>query len=273
MLLKASSLNGLTLAARDGEIGSVSDLLFEDDTWRVRWLVVETGHWLSRHSVLLPASHVGTLSSGASAVPVDVSMSQVENSPGAGTDLPVSRQLESEMYNHFGWPPYWTGASASYLPPMGAAGVAYPFAGALPGTADPASTPAAQTEGASSRSGDPHLRSASEVTGYYVYATDGDLGHVDDLLIDGQDWVLRYLIVDTGRWWPGRKVLVARDWISGIVWTDEAVRVARTREQIRNAPEYDPDRPVDSAYEAELHSYHGTPMPSAAAAAASRSSS
>ena len=61
MLTNASLIKGCTVAASDGHIGSVSDFLFDDSTWLVRWLVVDTGNWLSGRKVLLPPSVLGRL--------------------------------------------------------------------------------------------------------------------------------------------------------------------------------------------------------------------
>ena len=60
---------------------------------------------------------------------------------------------------------------------------------------------------------DPHLRSSRAVTGYHIQATDGDLGHVEDFIVDDHSWTIRYMVLDTTNWWPGKKVLVAPDWI------------------------------------------------------------
>ena len=238
MLLRASRLDGLSIQARDGQIGSVSDVWFEDDTWRVRWLVVDTGSWLTGREVLLPTSHLGPLDVGASAVPVDLTKRDVEESPGSGTDLPVSRQMETSIYSHYGWAPYWpVGAAGAYVPPL-AFTAPPPVSPEFPGRTD-----------AERDAGDPHLRSASEVIGYYIQGRDDEMGHLYELLLDGHDWVVRYLIVDTGNWWPGKKVLLAPDWIEGIVWAEHIVRVGRTRQQIKEAPDYDPSRWIESNHE------------------------
>jgi hypothetical protein len=106
---------------------------------------------------------------------------------------------------------------------------------------------------------DPHLRSSREVTGYHIQATDGDIGHVEDLLVDDQSWKIRYMIVDTTNWWPGKKVLVAPDWISEVNWAESKVHVQLGREKIRTSPEYDPSRPVERSYEARLYGHYARP--------------
>ena len=102
---------------------------------------------------------------------------------------------------------------------------------------------------------DPHLRSARDVTGYYIEATDGDLGHVEDFLVEDATWAIRYMIVDTRNWWPGRKVLVSPAWISGVSWTDSKVRVDLSRAQIESAPQYDPSQPLAREHEERLYEH------------------
>jgi uncharacterized protein YrrD len=249
MLFRASSLKKLSINARDGEIGSVSDLLFEDDTWRVRWLVVNTGSWLFGRKVLLPASHVGPSGPGATSITVDLTREQVENSPGSGVDLPVSRQMETSIYASYGWAPYWSSPGMAYVP-----ATAYPVLPAAPSAvtagapalgAVPVESGMDRASAGEQQSGDPHLRSAAEVAGYYVRASDADIGHVEDLLVDGSDWLIRYFIVDTKNWWPGKMVLVATDRVDGIYWTDQIVHTSQTREEVKRAPEYNPAQPVD----------------------------
>ncbi|WP_230530890.1 PRC-barrel domain-containing protein [Microvirga roseola] len=262
MLLKASTITGCSIDATDGEIGTISDLLFDDATWAVRWLVVDTGGWLSGRRVLLPSSHLGEARAGMTAIPVNLTRDQVKDSPDIDTNQPVSRQMEQTVYDYYGWAPYWPAAGA-YIPPMGfaGAGLAYPLPGAyspsrsVPGVGDQTSADADRHQ----PTGDPHLRSIGEVTGYYIQGTDGDIGHVDDFEVDAQDWAIRYMVVDTGNWWSGKKVLIAPNWIRDIDWSGQSVTLGQTREEIRNAPEYDPDRPIDRDYESRLHRHYGAP--------------
>jgi hypothetical protein len=105
--------------------------------------------------------------------------------------------------------------------------------------------------------GDPNLRSATEVEGYHVAARDGDIGHIDDLLFDDSDWTLRFLVVDTKNWWPGKKVLVAPAWTRGIDWSDEKLHVAAERETIKQAPEYESGMAIDEALERRIFQHYG----------------
>ncbi|MFC1458556.1 PRC-barrel domain-containing protein [Microvirga arabica] len=252
MLLRISSLRGLPIQARDGTIGSSSDVLFEDDTWQARWLVVDTGSWLMGRKVLLPVSHTTALGAGDESIAVDLTKQQVEDSPGSGVDLPVSRQMETLVYEAYRWAPYWSPPGMPFV-----STAAYPVLPAAPipaagGAPVLSATPAAAqgsmpTVDENEKRGDPHLRSADEVAGYYIHARDGDIGHVEDMLVEGSDWTIGYFIVDTKNWWPGKMVLVHPDWIEAVSWEQRLVHLSRSRDEVKMAPEYDPSQPIDSS--------------------------
>ena len=92
-----------------------------------------------------------------------------------------------------------------------------------------------------------------------IESTDGDIGHVEGFLVDEQSWAIRYMIVDTSNWWAGKRVLVAPAWIEQVDWEQSKVHVTITRAQVEASPEYDPDRPVERAYETQLHGHYGQP--------------
>jgi len=107
MLQKASAVKGYAIAASDGLLGTVSDFLFDDASWLVRWLVVDTGNWLPGRKVLLPTSVLGHADAKERIFRVKLTMQQVKDSPEISTDRPVSRQSETHIYNYYGWSPYW----------------------------------------------------------------------------------------------------------------------------------------------------------------------
>src|SRR5271169_4173869 len=107
MLWHASAINGYAIEASDGDIGTVSDFLFDDASWLIRWLVVDTGNWLSGRKVLLPSSVLGHIDRAGQKFSVRLTMEQVKDSPDIDTDRPVSRQMETNIYDYYGWSPYW----------------------------------------------------------------------------------------------------------------------------------------------------------------------
>jgi sporulation protein YlmC with PRC-barrel domain len=258
MLWRCSELDGYEIAATDGTIGQVDDLLFEEARWTVRWLVADTGSWLSGRRVLLPPSALGHPDHRARRFPVNLTRRQVEESPPLTSDLPVSRQFETALYQYYGWSPYWDGdltPPLSYL--AGGVGGGYLFP---PGLHAPERAPAeaaGDKPGMGEPAGDPMLRSVGDTTGHAISARDGDIGHVEDFLVDEEGWRIRYLVVDTRNWLPGRKVLVSPHWIRDIDWPEKRVHVDLTREAVKESPAYDPARPVERLYEEDLHRHYG----------------
>lgn len=240
------SLRGYTIVASDGEIGKIHEFLFDDHDWVLRYLVVDTGTWLPGRKVLLWPGVLGRPEWSAQALPVALTKSQVEDSPPIRVDEPVSRQKESDLHTYYGWPPYWR-----QRPPM---------SGPESGATD-AALAAAKAEMAAMEAGspDPHLRSSREVIGYHIEARDGEIGHVEDLIVNDDDWLIQYLVVDTRNWLPGRKVLVSPTWAEEISWLERKVRVDLSKDTIENSPEFDPTEPVNRSYEERLYDYYGRP--------------
>jgi hypothetical protein len=180
----AAAINGYVIEASDGRLGTVSDLLFEDVSWGIRWLVVDTGHWLSGRKVLLPLSALGQSNTALRHFPVKLTMQQVKDSPDVDTDQPVSRQIESRVYDHYGWDPYWGGGSFPINDP-----VAMLFAASL-NIWGPKPRALGNVD-AHPEQGDPHLRGVALLVGYHIHATDGEIGHVVDFLVDDAGWSIR----------------------------------------------------------------------------------
>jgi hypothetical protein len=249
MLRGANHTTGFRIRAVDGEIGKAADWYFDDRTWAVRYLVVDTGNWLPGQLVLLAPAAVAAIDDDKKAVEVGLTREQIEGSPPAQTDQPVSRQYEMELQRHYGWPAYWAPAGGLGGPaPVDALGPAL-----VP--SDTAGLEPADTAGESR--GDPHLRSAAEVSGYSIDATDGSIGDVQDLIVDDEDWRISYVLVDTKPWWPGGHVLVDTGKVRSVSWTDRAVFVNLTREQVRHSPPpYDESHPMNRELQRKLYESH-----------------
>lgn len=241
-------LRGFAVGATDGDIGQVEECYFDDASFTVRHLVVDTGGWLGGRKVLISPMALRAIDWDGKRINAALTKAQVEKSPAIDTDRPVSRQHEVEYYSYYGYPYYWAGP---YL--WGA----YPYP--LPLSDRATSLEKERHWDWAGDGGDPHLRSSAEVTGYHIAAMDGDIGHVEDFLVDDATWTIRYMIVDTRNWWPGKKVVVSPEWIERVDWSDAKVHVGVTREQIKKSPEYDPSGPVERDYETRLHDHYGRP--------------
>jgi len=250
MLWDASAVNGYSIEGSDGRLGTVSDLFFEDVGWVVRWLVVDTGNWLPGRKVLLPRSALGHPDRVLHHFPINLTMQQIKDSPNVDTDLPVSRQIEAQVHDYFGWDPYWSGGSRATGTATATPFVAPPY-GPHSTTHDLADVDAQTNDG------DPHLRSMAAITGCHIHASDGEIGHVDDFLVDDAGWNIRYIKVDTRNWWPGQQVLISPLSVTKIDWVGKLVYININRQRIKDAPPYDPSITVDGAYEEQFLTYYG----------------
>lgn len=238
MLRNANHLQGCELRATDGIIGSIKDFYFDDQSWAVRYIVVETGTWLAEQRVLITPHAVGRLDRTEHYLNVNLSKKQIEQSPSIDLHKPVSRQYEEEYYRYYGWPEYWEGG--------GVWGISDVPAWGLP------SMPLASRLGVPGiRSGedyDPHLRSTTAVDGYHIHAQDGQIGHVTDFLVDDHSWIIRDLVVKTGPWLFGKHVQVPTILVDRVDYSEATVFVNTTIEGIRHSPEY----PMEEAVAEEI---------------------
>jgi sporulation protein YlmC with PRC-barrel domain len=245
------SLMGFTIGATDGEIGKVKDFYFDDVTWTIRYLVVETGSWLSNRKVLISPEALLQCDWTNETFPVNLTKEQIKKSPDIDTDQPVSRQQEMELYSHYSWTNYW--GSSIWAGGMGTTGMMMPMSSVPMEEAVKNS----QTSSGDKAHGDPHLRSVKNVEGYAIHALDDTIGDVEDFLVDDTNWTIQYIVVDTGNWLPGKKVTISPDWIKEINWAASEVTVNASVEQVKNSPEYDASKQVSTAYEASLKNYYG----------------
>ena len=239
MLLSFEAMRRAALEGTDGIVGHVKDLYFDGSLWQVRYLVVDTGHWLPGKRVLLSPSVIRQPEWQHDKVHVELTKEQVRAAPDIDEHQPVSRQHEIELMQHYGWHPYWAIGLDAAPPVM------------LP----PAPVPLEATEIEPEHPEDADLRSAREVVGYHVHATDGDVGYVENYLIDGGDWNIRYLVASTRHWLPGREFLLAASWIASISWDRREVSVPFTREHLEHSPPYEKNRPLLREYEEQLHAH------------------
>lgn len=235
MLWTTEELEGLTLCARDGEIGRVRDVLFDDRHWVVRHLVVHTGGWLSGREVLVSPHAVQRLDREGGRVELQLTREQIENAPSIDTDQPFSRQQETLIYDYYGYPYYWAGAGL-----WGGFALPMPMLANPPGVAsEPVADEVRARDDARRESGDPHLRSAGEVSGYALNATDGTIGRIDDFLFDGRSWQIEHVLVDSKPWWPGGQVVLPRRVLGEIDWARHEAEVRVSRQAVKEAPPWE----------------------------------
>lgn len=251
MLVAGSTLKDYAIHAADGPIGTVKDVVFDDSVWRVRWVAVDAGGWLFGRQVLVHASALGQPDHDGRSVPVTMTKAQVQASPGIMQDQPVTMQMESRLYDYYGCGPY----QSSDILGLGIAGSVMP---PLPrfGGSDVSETRWIEP----GFSGDPHLRSLEALRGYHIHASDGFIGHLEDLLLDEAGWAVRYLIVDTRDWWFGSHVLISPHAVREIDWSGRQVRLNVSRSKVKASPPWPSARVVESGYQRKLHEHYDWPV-------------
>ncbi|HEX2866787.1 MAG TPA: PRC-barrel domain-containing protein [Ignavibacteriales bacterium] len=259
MLRSVKALEGYKIHALDGEIGEVNDFFFDDVSFNVRYLVVDTGTWLQKRLVLISPHSLGKPDWKEKRFPVNLTKEKIKNSPSVDMDRPVSRQQETDLSDYYGWPYYWTGLGAGFpgaIPPVPPVNYNIPDQDVAPGEVGRSASEAPKREG------DPHLRSARDVIDYKIQADDDKIGNVEDFILEDDLWSIRYMAVDTGKWLlPGKKVLIALPWIEAIDWSESAVFVSLTAKEVEQSPEYHPDRIINKEFETELFNYYKRPVP------------
>jgi hypothetical protein len=241
MLVNETYLKGLVIRATDGELGTVDEIYFDDESWAIRYLTVDTGGWLGGRKVLISPLAIVQAHWPARRLDVALTKKQVENSPDIDTKKPVSRQHEIVYGGYYGYPAYWGGSAYS-------AGLALPMVPVAAVADNIPKTPV-----------DTHLRSTAAVTGYHIEASDGEIGHLEGFVVDEDTWAIRYIEVATRNWWPGKRVLVSPAWIERVSWKESKVFVSLRRETIKEAPDYVESMAITREYEDRLYATYGRP--------------
>jgi hypothetical protein len=219
MLKNTKELYGSRLAALDGDIGHVKDFYFDDKAWVVRYLVADTGAWLTGRIVLVSPHAFGRFNQGGKVLQIKLSRAQIEKCPSIESHRPVSRQYEIDYYRYYGWPAYWNGGAL-----WGTGG--FP-------TAEPALKAEMEELSQPRHREDRHLRSTQEVTGYEIQAADGVIGRVCGLMVDDRSWMIHEFVVEAGHWYSGKEVLISISRIERISYEESKVFVSLTKADIK----------------------------------------
>jgi len=257
-----NELNGFKIAAIDGEIGEVEEFYFDDERWALRYMVVNTGNWLASRQVLVSPFSVMQVDLENRQLQVALTKSQVEKSPDIDTRQPVSRQMEMNYADYYGYPYYWGSPllwGAGARPALAAQQSLVAQASTVATNAASVGRSTTNGNGATVRvvSADVHLRSTQEVSTYSIAATDGEIGIVEDFILDDENWAIRYLAIDTHKWLPGKKVMISPQWIASIDWAQAKVHVLLSREGVEQSPSYNSAKLITREYEEYLYGHYG----------------
>ncbi len=241
MLHEIKDIERLKINAKDGDVGFVYDFYFDDESWTTRYLVADTGNWLTGRKILLSPHALEKPDFENKSISVKLIKKQIEESPGLSHDEPVSRQHETKLSDYYGWPAYWL------IEPVSHAAVIQ----------DKLKKDDVEKEFRKKKKGDPHLRSVREVRSYTIEALDGEVGTVESFLIDDENWNIKYLVIDTRKWmhWlPGGKYfIISPQWVKEIDRENSKIYIEYDKETLENSPQYDPDQVLDTEFENRVY--------------------
>jgi hypothetical protein len=254
MLYSVSDLQGYTIRATDGDIGTLRTLYFDEADWGVSHAVIDTGSWITGKHVLVSPEVLGQPDAHNKHLTVNLTREEIQDCPELNTHDTAHGPYSGVAHTRARRPVFWSSDPF----------VLNSLAGRPGGSPLPAQPPAAPSPTAApsvtEQAHGPALYSSRKIIGYYIQARDGEMGHVEDFIMDTDAWHIRYMVVDTKNWWPGKKVLVSPQWIEAIRWDDAHVTVDLSREQIKTSPEYDPSKPIPRDYESRLHDHYDRPV-------------
>ncbi|MBD3419307.1 MAG: hypothetical protein GF398_04230 [Chitinivibrionales bacterium] len=223
MLRSVKIMSFMEVDAQDGQLGHISDVYFSDKTWRLEYLVIDTGTLLPGRKSLISPAEINEIT--FSRTKLKLKKENIRQAPEISHVLPVSRAHERELRYFYGWPVESELEKKDFV------------------------------EGDEN----PDLRSFEEVKGYHLFYDEGEIGRVDDFIVEDEDWKLNFTVVDTAKWLPAGQILVPQHNVSSIDWLQKKVFVNMSREEIENSPEYNPDEPVNKVFEEQLYDFYGRP--------------
>lgn len=213
MFCSLEDVIGVAVIATDGEIGKVRNFLFDDQSWTIHYLVVDVGSWLSRRDVLIAVTAIDQPEWRQKTFRVRLTREQVRHSPDVDSKKPVSRQQEIAMKEYFGWPAWWKEIEGVFE-------AQFPIPSLPAGQEFPVHTKE-----------DPHLRSAEDVGDYELWAVNGEIGHLENFIVDEASWHIGYLDVKMGDWLHRRSMLVPTSCVISVSWADHRVNLHQARER------------------------------------------
>jgi sporulation protein YlmC with PRC-barrel domain len=223
-----------SIRATNGDIGKVVDFYFDDANWIIRYMGIKTGQWLSGHKVLISLTTLDKTDWESKTFSMNLTCAQVNDSPDIDRGQPLNLQHEVDLDDFYHMPLYWEPGNGS------ACGIA---------SSPLLRNPIGRRFSDSLQRDNPQLRSTRHLTGYNIHATDGEIGHVENIIIDIEKWVIDYMVIDAGNWLPGKKILISPQWVKNVNWADANVYLDRSRKEVQQIPEFDDSETDSLVYE------------------------
>lgn len=257
MLHSTKELQNYTVRAEDGDVGKIYEFYFDDKEWTIPYLVIDTGTWLPGRKIMMPVDVFGQVDQKHGILPVALTIEEVRSRPDVTRVTSVSEHYESsKILGPYAGPP---------LDQLGEGLFDEKHIGMDPDSLIQTVKAKEEAEERLSapvrkvRTGGGLLQSTRQIIGYYIQAQDDEIGHVEDFIIDADTWTIRYMIIDTVNWLPGKKVLVSPAWIDMIDWNSSKVYVNLSQEAVKNSPVYDSSAPLSQVYEDQLYAHYNRP--------------
>lgn len=236
-----NTVYGSSLQAKNGEIGSIDDVYFDDKDWKIRYLITDNSNFLPGRRVLISPASTDKINFERKAIQVKLSKKDIEKSPVVNQGLLPSRETEIELKSYYNWPVYWG-------------------SGFLIGAGDLRENQASMRGSKKEIEVESNLKSCNEIMGFSIESKNKTIGYLNNYLFDDESWEIRYLVVDTKNWLlKERKILLAIDWIEKFDW-DQSVFVTDLKSKaIRESPVYNPGETLKRDYETKLFDHYHKP--------------
>jgi len=230
MIHKTNSLYGHRLAAADGDIGQLKDFYFDDVTWAIRYLVADTGSWLTGRPVLFSPRAMGRLDPQENTLHINLEKKQIQNSTTDTGSKPPASDDKIGCCRYYGWPASWESDVSDSRPDQ----------------ADiPASPPLKTGSRVAYRHlGDKHLQSTQTITDFKIKTVDGIIGSLNGFIVDDNSWTIREMIVETGQWFSGQEIMLSPAWITRINPEDSTVHISLSKEDIKKSVNHFPGQTI-----------------------------
>jgi hypothetical protein len=217
MLRGVETLYGYTILAKGGAVGQIYDFLFDEETWEMRYLVINTSIRLSGRKVLIPVFALEHMNQRSRKATVPLTKEQVKNCPGIDTATLMSRQTQHHLNEIYPLFQYW--AMSGYV------------SASLP-------LPLASNQQSQPRETNTIFRSVEDVANCRIQATDGNIGGIEDIVVDDESWSIRYIVAHPKKWLSGRTFWITPTWVKTIDWEDRQVFLEVSKKHLKNSPDY-----------------------------------
>ena len=244
MLRQIRELGTYRLHATDGDIGHLEQFYFEDRDWKIRYFVMNIGTWLHGKKVLMSPSAIIGVDAPTKTINAAFTKQQVQESDDVGIHKPEGLEQPHDYSLYIGWP-YYLGLNALNDSDRGP----------VPRRAhDPKK--GKTSERTMLQLNDEHLRSSKVVSRYHVMAVDGEIGQIEDGIVDDQTWTIQYVVSTVRNWRSSKKVLLPTEWILWVSAAESNVYVSLSRKNIATAPAFDPEKPLTRDLEIALYNHY-----------------